>query len=35
VFHADGKPYRQAEVDQVRALTTSAQQEFERAKRKR
>jgi hypothetical protein len=35
VFHADGKPYRQAEVDQVRALTASAQQEFERAKRKR
>ena len=33
VFHADGKPYRQAEIDQIRALTAAAQQEFERARR--
>ena len=25
IFHADGKPYRQAEVDQIRALTSAAQ----------
>ena len=25
VFHADGKPYRQAEIDQLRALTGAAQ----------
>ena len=35
VFHADGRPYRQAEVDQIRALTAAAQQEFARASRKR
>jgi len=28
IFHADGKPYRQAEVDQIRALTAAAQKEF-------
>jgi len=31
VFHADGKPYRQAEVDQIRALTSAAQKAFERS----
>jgi hypothetical protein len=30
VFHADGKPYRQAEVDQIRALSQAAQRDFER-----
>jgi hypothetical protein len=36
VFHADGRPYRQAEVDQIRALTLAAQRDFERgARRKR
>ena len=35
VFHADGRPYRPAEVDQIRALTAAAQQEFARASRKR
>ena len=35
VFHADGKPYRQAEIDQIRALTAASQQEFERANRKK
>ncbi|HEV7608473.1 MAG TPA: hypothetical protein VGO61_14105 [Steroidobacteraceae bacterium] len=34
VFHADGKPYRQAEIDQIRALTSAAQKEFERKRRK-
>jgi hypothetical protein len=29
VFHADGKPYRQAEIDQLRQLTRLAQKEFE------
>jgi hypothetical protein len=33
VFHADGKPYRQAEVDQIRALTLAAQRNFERGTR--
>ena len=28
VFHGDGKPYRQAEVDQIRALTSKAEKEF-------
>ena len=27
VFHADGKPYRQAEIDQIRALTQAARKE--------
>jgi hypothetical protein len=34
VFHADGKPYRQAEVDQIRALAAQAQQQFEKKRRK-
>ncbi|MEO8018683.1 MAG: 1,4-beta-xylanase [Pseudomonadota bacterium] len=34
VLHADGKPYRQAEVDQIRALTRAAQKEFESRRRK-
>jgi hypothetical protein len=34
VFHADGKPYRQAEVDQIRALSAQAQQEFEKKRRR-
>ncbi len=34
VLHADGKPYRQAEVDQIRALTAQAQQQFEKKRRK-
>jgi hypothetical protein len=33
VFHADGKPYRQAEVDQIRALTAAAESDFRRASR--
>jgi hypothetical protein len=28
VFHPDGKPYRQAEADQIRALTSEAEKEF-------
>jgi len=28
VFHPDGRPYRQAEVDQIRAMTAAAQKEF-------
>ena len=35
VFHVDGKPYRQAEVDQIRALTMQAQQEFDRKRRRK
>ena len=30
IFHADGKPYRQAEIDQLRALTGAAQKEFDK-----
>jgi hypothetical protein len=33
IFHADGKPYRQAEVDQIRALTAAAHKAFDRAHR--
>jgi hypothetical protein len=35
VFRADGSPYRQAEVDQIRALTQAAQKDFERTRSKR
>ena len=36
IFHPDGKPYRQAEVDQIRALTTEAERQFaKQGKRKR
>jgi hypothetical protein len=35
VFHPDGKPYRQAEIDQLRALTAAAQKDFESKRRKR
>jgi hypothetical protein len=35
VFHADGKPYRQAEIDQIRALTTAAQKELDARLKKR
>ena len=35
VFHADGKPYRQAEIDQIRALTSAAQKEFDSRRKKR
>jgi hypothetical protein len=34
VFQPDGKPYRQAEIDQLRALTGAAQKEFGRKKSK-
>jgi hypothetical protein len=34
VFNADGTPYRQAEVDQIRALTQQAQKEFDRRRRR-
>ncbi len=34
IFHADGKPYRQAEVDQIRALTDAAQKAFEKRGKK-
>jgi hypothetical protein len=34
VFHADGKPYRQAEVDQIRALTAEAQRQFDKKRRR-
>ncbi len=34
VFHPDGKPYRQAEVDQIRTLTAAAQKEFDGSARK-
>jgi hypothetical protein len=30
VFHPDGRPYRQAEVDQIRAITATAQAQFEK-----
>jgi len=30
IFHADGKPHRQAEADQIRALTQAAQKTFDR-----
>jgi hypothetical protein len=33
MFHADGRPYRQAEVDQIRELTAAADKEFARARR--
>ncbi len=32
VFHADGKPYRQAEVDLIRAATVDAQAQFAKKK---
>jgi hypothetical protein len=35
LFHADGKPYRQAEVDQIRALTAQAQQQFDKKRRRK
>ncbi|MFL6550034.1 MAG: 1,4-beta-xylanase [Povalibacter sp.] len=35
VFYADGRPYRQAEIDQIRSLTEAAQKEFDAAKKKR
>jgi hypothetical protein len=35
VFHADGKPYRQAEVEQIRSLTAAAQAEFAKKPRKK
>jgi hypothetical protein len=35
VFHADGRPYRQAEVDQIRALTAAAQAEFAKRSRRK
>jgi len=35
IFHADGKPYRQAEVDQLRALTSAAQMSFDKRRPKR
>jgi len=34
VFRADGKPYRQAEADQIRALTAAVQKEFDMKKRR-
>jgi len=35
VFHADGRPYRQAEVEQIKAATAVAQKEFDKRSRKR
>ena len=35
VFHADGKPYRQAEIDQIRALTSAAQKSFDKSRPKK
>jgi hypothetical protein len=35
ILHADGKPYRQAEVDLIRTTTAAAQAEFARKSRKR
>ena len=35
VFRADGRPYRQAEVDQIRALTDAAQKSFDKAHSKK
>jgi hypothetical protein len=35
VFHADGTPYRQAEIDQIRSLTSAAQKEFDGKSRRR
>jgi hypothetical protein len=33
IFHADGKPYRQAEIDQIRALAVAADKSFEKKRR--
>jgi hypothetical protein len=33
ILHPDGKPYRQAEVEQIRALTRSAEADFAGRKR--
>ena len=35
VFHADGRPYRQAEADQIRAMTAEAQKDFDKRRRRR
>jgi hypothetical protein len=35
IFHADGKPYRQAEVDQIRDAANAAQSAFDKKPRKR
>jgi hypothetical protein len=35
ILHADGRPYRQAEVDQIRAVTAAAQAEFDQRQRKK
>jgi hypothetical protein len=35
IFHADGKPYRQAEVDQIRDAANFAQARFDAKRRKR
>jgi hypothetical protein len=35
IFHADGKPYRQAEVEQVREAANAAQAEFEKKSRRK
>ncbi len=35
IFHADGRPYRQAEVDQIRDAASAAQAAFDRKPRKR
>jgi hypothetical protein len=35
IFHGDGKPYRQAEVDQIRDAASAAQSAFDRKPRKR
>jgi hypothetical protein len=32
IFHADGKPYRQAEIEQLRALTSAAQKSFDKTR---
>jgi len=34
VFRDDGKPYRQTEVDQIRALTAEAGKEFARRRKR-
>ncbi len=35
ILHADGRPYRQAEADLIRAVTAEAQKEFDRRRSKR
>jgi hypothetical protein len=35
VFHGDGRPYRQAEVDLIRETSSAAQAEFDKKRRRK